>query len=284
MTEILHKSPAESAEVQTANHPNYSALDLMAQAKSGGNSRAASDGPVKAEPTALDMTPIFAQGKESAQETDRKRDRDAEKAFSLGVQPVDRAQLFKNNPTLNEKINDLTEDSVNPENVQYKGMDTSVGVETYKAQALGQMVAKYGEGRVGEMFDALQQSSRSHKVSDYSLDLKLAYAKPTGINDRLHILADLCEPGGVERLRELTAKLNGEGYTKTLGLDQMNGKTMALLNSKAEERKAFIAFENLTRTTLAPVKFLSEHPQYSDKNGALPSERMRAFEKWQAHK
>jgi hypothetical protein len=192
---------------------------------------------------------------------------------------MSRAEIMQKNSALVGTINDIIEDANEPEKVQYKGMKEPISSEVYKADAIGQMATKYGLSRVEDMFKALGQASGDGKADSYRFEL-MTNGRPDRLTANLRNMAELCAPGGVERLKELTGKLREEGFTKSLSITEMSQKNMDMLLQKPEERKAFMEFENTSKKTTASALFLSQNPEYSTQGLHTPVERLNAYKAW----
>lgn len=187
---------------------NISALELLAQAGSlpgAARGQRGADTHVKS----LEITSPYGD-KVAAASTEKDAPVDPKDKFSLGVNAMSRAEIMQKNPALLGTINDVIEDANEPEKVQYKGMKEPMSSEVYKADAIGQMATKYGLSRVEDMFKALGQASGGGKAESYRFEL-MTNGRPEKLTANLRNMAELCAPGGVERLRELTGKLREEG-------------------------------------------------------------------------
>jgi hypothetical protein len=168
---------------------------------------------------------------------------DADKAadngrFSLGVAPAKIPLSLRDSVRQLSSPLELTEISTSEGTAPISG-------DGYVYNAVGQMVAKYGADRVGQVMNGMAQMSPS-ELHSFGFDLKPALDdnNPTQtVNRKLKILAGLCEPGAIEDAGKLVQQMRTEGYTRTFDANELTPDFVQHMTSSASERKAYIDFQ-----------------------------------------
>jgi hypothetical protein len=219
------------------------------------------------------------------------------KPFSLGV-PADRVpsgqDLKAQAPDLLKTLNTMSQDrsmTASQPRIQLGDMPKAVSSWQYRFDAFRQMVGQHGTQNVGEMVDALKDLSGMNSANFYNNDLQMPGYQSQNkeiaqLTDNLYTLDRLCDPEFRQKVKDLNAVMRKEGYTQAFPIEDLKPAFIDNLAKDANERKAFIAFENASRVSLGPASFIHDHPEYRDDNWPKVSlaDRWQAYQKYEADK
>jgi len=153
--------------------------------------------------------------------------------------------------------------------------------DQYVRYAIKQMIGKYGEERFEKLLEMLKEQAISGALCYYASELTPSHVRDGAeINRRLYNLAAVLEPGNLEKLESLLFLLEEEGSTSPLPLSAMQLKYIDSLLHDAEQRKAEIQMQKLSRKSLRPAHWMNSHREYQDPLNFAPADRLHAFLQW----
>lgn len=221
----------------------------------------------------------FAKSPEAvsdSQEHENGQERDFEKDFNIGV-PISDDEKEIDKIIGNEDIEVLS-------GGKHYYID-GYGLP-YKRKAFAQMTEKYGQERIRQMLDFLEDAypSKEGKSRD---DILASYAgllsrmaqenteNKVRLNKKLYNISDLLEKGRLEKTTELFKKLKDGGYSKAFDFS-WDIKTTDKLLSDEDERKALIEFQEKV-DGFKYIK-LKEFVGEETFNGMSFKEKLKAYE------
>lgn len=195
--------------------------------------------------------------------------------YDLGVPKnklPDLAKEFEKDPELQKRFDRMA-------GYERAGGEPTVGSmfapDGLRTDAMRQMMGKYGVERFKQVLEGLDKASPDKK---YFGDELISNTGETlaDFNRKLGKLEHLMKPGQIERMVDVSTKLQSEGFNKQLLMSTMqNEKLLKALQESPTERKAYIDMEKVNAGQYG--RWAKETPE-SKTN--LPSQNFESFKKW----
>lgn len=144
-----------------------------------------------------------------------------------------------------------------------------------RADAMRQMMGKYGTERFKQVLEGLDKVSPSKSYFGHELNAK-AGDKMADFNKNLGKLEQLMKPGQIERMVDIAGKLQADGFNKQFAMSNMsNEKLLKALKENPNERRAYVEMEKVNPGQYG--RWSKETPEHKTN---LPTENLASFKKW----
>lgn len=194
--------------------------------------------------------------------------------FDLGVpnnKMPDLAKEFEKDPEFQKRFDRMA-------GYERAGGEPSVGMfapDGLRTDAMRQMMGKYGVERFKQVLEGLDKSTPGKKYFGNEL-IANTDDSMADFNKKLIKLEHLMKPGQIERMVEVSTKLQADGFNKQLPMSTMqNEKLVKALQENPAEPKAYIEMEKVNGSQYG--RWAKETPE-SKTN--LPSQNLESFKKW----